>query len=53
MSRFIASTNLSSSLPGLLPQLSIRDARPRHELHELERELISDELVMRESMGGR
>src|SRR5512145_2201363 len=36
------------ALSRLLPQPRIRDPRPADELHELERELVSDELVMGE-----
>jgi hypothetical protein len=35
------------ALSSLLPKLRVANANPRNGLHELERELVSDELVMR------
>ena len=37
----------SRALSSLLPKLSIADANPRHALNQRQRELVSDELVMR------
>ena len=42
-----------SALSSLLPKLRFADANASDELHQLQRELVSDELVVRKNSGGR